>query len=680
MKKIWFLLILAGCSQADRIIDSPINFDDERISLTLEYLEQRYGLQQDDPTIDPKMIVIHYTVIPTFQKTIDAFDPSILPDRPELLGAGALNVSSQFLVDQDGSIHRLMPENYMARHTIGLNHCAIGIENVGGTEEVPLTEEQLKANIWLVKYLKKKYDIQYLIGHQEYRLFEDHALWLEKDDNYRTVKSDPGIEFMEGIRSATDHLGFLPLPGDDNSIDRVLFEDWEKYREKTLNVQRIKHKDLQPLIDAFRGKSEFEVRKVGESIEGRNLSLISIGEGGTDVFLWSQMHGNEPTATMSIFDILNFMADKSAFVDEKENLLKKVKLHFLPMLNPDGAELFRRRNALEVDINRDALRLQTPEGQTLKRVRDSLDAEFGFNLHDQSRYNNVERTAKPATLSYLAPAYNYEKEVNDVRANAMKVIVYMNRIIQKYAPGQVGRYDDTFEPRAFGDNVQKWGTSAILIESGGQYNDPEKQFIRQLNYMSILSAIFTIADGSYEEMPLEEYETIPWNNRMLFDLKIENMTFELDGTEYILDLGINLRQVDNNTHDRYHYVGSIVESGDLSTYYGYQTIDATGLKYVAGNVNTNLTYNRLEEVDFKELFSQGITDIKLPNIPAGLRYSEYPINLTLRDDPNPETIRLGNNATFLLKDEDGATQYMIVNGFAVDPEKSRMGVGNGIIR
>ena len=116
------------------------------------------------------------------------------------------------------------------------------------------------------------------------------------------------------------------------------------------------------------------------------------------------MHGNEPTATQAIFDILNFMAS-SDFSGEKTEILKSVRLHFLPMLNPDGASVFKRRNTLSIDINRDALRLQSPEGRTLKRVRDSLEAEFGFNLHDQSTYYNAERTPRPATISYLAPAY-----------------------------------------------------------------------------------------------------------------------------------------------------------------------------------------------------------------------------------------------------------------------------------
>ena len=238
-------------------------------------------------------------------------------------------------------------------------------------------------------------------------------------------------------------------------------------------------------------------------------------------------------------------------------------------MNPDGAERFQRRNALGIDINRDALRLQSPESRILKRIRDSLDADFGFNLHDQSRYYNAFRTEKPATISYLAPAYNYAKSVNKVRSDAMRVIVMMNRIIQKYAPGQVGSYNDAFEPRAFGDNLQKWGTSTILIESGGYQNDREKQEIRKLNYVSILSAIFSIADQSYKKAPLSEYEAIPRNDRKLFDVKLENMSYNLLGNTYTLDVGINHYEYDLPGNEDFYYRSGVVDQGDLSTYYGY---------------------------------------------------------------------------------------------------------------
>lgn len=209
---LFFVVILGACSSQKKIIDKPILFDEERKVLTLEYLSNRYGLDQEEPTIEPKMIVLHWTVIPTLKTTFEIFDQVTLPGRIDLKNISTLNVSSQFLVDRDGTIYQLLPETTMGRHVIGLNHCAIGIENVGGTENLPLTKKQLKANIWLVKYLKEKYDIDYLIGHYEYTLFEEHELWLEKDDGYRTEKEDPGADFMMKVRKATEKLNFKPLP------------------------------------------------------------------------------------------------------------------------------------------------------------------------------------------------------------------------------------------------------------------------------------------------------------------------------------------------------------------------------------------------------------------------------------------------------------------------------------
>ena len=206
-------MILFSCTTVRSIVDKPIGFDEDRNTLTLHYLYDRYGIVQHSPDIVPKMIVLHHTVIPTFEETFETFDPPMLEgSRPDLNGAGSLNVSSQFLVDRDGTIYRLLPETTMARHVIGLNHCAIGIENVGGTDDLPLTSKQLKSNIWLIKYLAKKYEIEYVIGHSEYTFFEGHELWLERDEDYRTTKTDPGDAFMQEVRRATKKLNFKPLP------------------------------------------------------------------------------------------------------------------------------------------------------------------------------------------------------------------------------------------------------------------------------------------------------------------------------------------------------------------------------------------------------------------------------------------------------------------------------------
>ncbi|TFG76603.1 MAG: peptidase M14, partial [Flavobacteriales bacterium] len=289
-------------------------------------------------------------------------------------------------------------------------------------------------------------------------------------------------------------------------------------------------------------------------------------------------------------------------------------------------------------------------------------------------YYNAVRTEKPATISYLAPAYNYEKEINEVRANAMKVIVFMNNIIQKYAPGQVGRYNDDFEPRAFGDNIQKWGTSAILIESGGYADDAEKQEIRKLNYVSILSAIYTIANENYKEIALEDYEKIPENDRKLFDLKIKHATYNLLGQDYWLDLGINRLEVDKEGNNDYWYSSRIIDQGDLSTYYGYENLEANGLRIKEGKVypETLKTIEAVKKIDIMNCLKMGYAYLRIADIPIGFKSSNVPINLIGPEHKVPKfDLKVGMNPTFLLE-EEGKPRYAVINGFLID-----LKTGNG---
>jgi hypothetical protein len=466
----------------------------------------------------------------------------------------------------------------------------------------------------------------------------------------------------------------------NSDITTNLYETYEKYKESILNKRRIKHHELQPLLVKHVANKAFTLKKVGESIEGRALNLISIGSGKTNVLIWSQMHGDEPTATQAIFDILNFLTSDD-FQEEKKEILENLTIHFLPMLNPDGAERFQRRNLLGVDINRDAVRLQSPESKTLKQVRDSLNADFGFNLHDQSTYYNAERTEKPATISYLAPAFNYEKNINEKRGNAMKIIVFMNNIVQKYAPGQVGRYNDDFEPRAFGDNIQKWGTSTILIESGGYANDAEKQEIRKLNYVSILSAIYTIAKKNYKDIAIEEYEKIPENDRKLFDLKIVNATYTLMGQDYVLDLGVNRLEVDKEGNNEFWYSSRIIDQGDLSTYYGYETLNAQDFTIRQGKIYpiTLINIRELKDLDSFDLLKKGFAYVRIANIPVGMLESTAPLNILGSSYKLPDLqLKVGINPTFILE-KNGKPHYAVINGFLIDLISGKSDFKNAII-
>jgi N-acetyl-anhydromuramyl-L-alanine amidase AmpD len=211
----WLLTCISftACSQKAtlRIFDKPITWNAEREQLSLNYLKERHGLTQTTATIKPQMVVVHWTAISNIEVTFDVFNPITLGGRADLTGASNLNVSSQFLIDRDGTIFRLLPETTFARHVIGLNYLAIGIENIG-SDDMPLTKAQLDANEKLIRYLKRKYPIDYVIGHHEYQRFQKTELWKETDPNYRTVKSDPGDSFMIRLRKNLTDLNLKPLP------------------------------------------------------------------------------------------------------------------------------------------------------------------------------------------------------------------------------------------------------------------------------------------------------------------------------------------------------------------------------------------------------------------------------------------------------------------------------------
>jgi hypothetical protein len=358
-------------------------------------------------------------------------------------------------------------------------------------------------------------------------------------------------------------------------FSKALFEQYDTYKETTIIHRRFKHKDLVPLIKQL----PFEKQVVGKSFEERDLYQIKLGTGKTKVLLWSQMHGDEPTATMALLDIFRFFQAKNDGFDSlRESILTNTTLYFVPMLNPDGAERYQRRTATEIDMNRDALRFQTPEGALLKKLQDELKPEFSFNLHDKNTRYSAGKSSKQATVSFLATSFDMDRNWNPTRTRAMQVICGMIEALQNFIPGHLGRWNDEHEPRAFGDNVAKWGSSLILIESGGYKEDTEKQFIRKLNFVAILTGLQAIAEKSYTHYTLATYEALPNNERYLYDLLIRNAEFDYKGKIVIKDIAIDLIEKNIRNATGFTIKSVIEDMGDLSTFWGIKEIDATGLR------------------------------------------------------------------------------------------------------
>ncbi len=341
-------------------------------------------------------------------------------------------------------------------------------------------------------------------------------------------------------------------------------------RVSGLDDRRFDHATYWAAVEPYLGRS-VSSRVAGESGEGREIRHLSFGHGPTTVLLWSQMHGNESTASMSLADIIRFF-DESPDHPLARRIAEGSTVHMVPMLNPDGAERFQRRNAQGIDVNRDARRLQTPEGRLLKAVRDEVEPDFGFNLHDQGAAIRVGDSSRGVAIALLAPAFNEARDVDDKRRRAMQVASLLIEAMDPLVGDHIAKYDDTFNPRAFGDLMGAWGASTVLIESGAWENDPQKQHLRETNFVGILTALDAIATGRYLEYDPGVYEALEYNGRRVTDLLIAGGTIAVPGVPPLqADLLVD--------YDRplLREGAVIVEIGDMGEAEAQDTLDVRGL-------------------------------------------------------------------------------------------------------
>ncbi|HEX2190485.1 MAG TPA: M14 family zinc carboxypeptidase [Longimicrobiaceae bacterium] len=360
---------------------------------------------------------------------------------------------------------------------------------------------------------------------------------------------------------------------DAAALARELGELHGRHRVEAIASRRFTHRELWdalgPLVDGAAGMRREEV---GRSAEGRPIHAVRYGAGPTRVLLWSQMHGNESTATMALADVLRFLAEEPEHPLARR-LAERLTVVAVPMLNPDGAERFQRRNALGIDVNRDARALATPEGRALRELQRTLRPDFGFNLHDQDVRARVGASDdRLAAIALLAPPFDAARSHNPVRDRARRVAAVVRGAVEPLVAGHVTRYDDSYNPRAFGDGMQRWGTSTVLIESGGWRGDPEKQYLRRVNFVALLAALDAIATGAFAAADPAAYESLPANGRPVNDLLVRGGSVVLPGIPpYRADLAVDYADAPARTG------GRLVDAGDLAEAAARDTIDAAGL-------------------------------------------------------------------------------------------------------
>lgn len=347
----------------------------------------------------------------------------------------------------------------------------------------------------------------------------------------------------------------------------------ERFKIGAISSRRFTHAEFWDAVNPVLAPGMLRSTEFGKSLQGRSLRALTAGNGPTTVLLWSQMHGDESTATMSLADLMAWFNSRTRERDAlRELLLQRLTIVMVPMLNPDGAELFQRENAMGIDVNRDARRLSTPEARALKALRDSIKPSFGFNLHDQNARTLGGPNGRQVGIALLAPAADAERSYGPTRAMARLVAARMREVLEQEIPGRVAKYDDAFNPRAFGDLIQQWGTSTVLIESGALPNDPEKQRLRTVNVIAILTALEAIATGGYRAANPATYESLPVNAGAAVDVVITGARLVLPGeAPMFVDIAMNYEDALRKGRLR------VREVGDLAGVAALDTINANGL-------------------------------------------------------------------------------------------------------
>lgn len=346
-------------------------------------------------------------------------------------------------------------------------------------------------------------------------------------------------------------------------FDSIL-SNYDTLRNTSLRGRYITYQHIEPEL---RELVPFcEVQEIGRSVLNTPIHIISLGEGPIKILAWSQMHGNESTTTKAIFDLLKLLMRGTEY-PEAQSILKSCSIRIIPMLNPDGAERYTRENVNSVDLNRDAFQLEEKESKVLRKYLEEFQPDFCLNLHDQRTIFSAGDTDKPATLSFLAPAMDAERSINESRKRSMQIIGVMNAVLQNYLPKQIGRYDDAFNINCTGDSFQALGIPTILFEAGHYPNDYQREETRKYMTLAILIALSTISSSDFNGIPQDSYTAIPENRKNFFDVILRNAKVRGE----IVDVAIQFKEKVRLGGVVFEPVVEIIDSS--LSFYGHKEIE-----------------------------------------------------------------------------------------------------------
>jgi len=359
-----------------------------------------------------------------------------------------------------------------------------------------------------------------------------------------------------------------------------LLQDYSHYKHADFSKRYLSYSAIKNYLFELEKSSTFKLKTIGYSVNKESIFSVSLGTGKTNILMWSQMHGNESTTTKAVLDFLH-ACEKERLPFLKE-LLQNCRLTIIPVLSPDGLRAYTRVNANNVDLNRDAVQVSQPESRVLQAVFNEVKPDFCFNLHDQRTIFSAGNQPKSASVSFLAPAYDEERNVNDTRKKAMQLISVMNEALQNIIPNEVGRYDDSFNLNCVGDFFQSKASTTILFEAGHVADDYNREETRKLIFIALLKGLEAIVEKSYLNYSVKQYEAIPENQKLFYDCIIRSVI--VDGKR--TDLAIQFEE--RLEGDCIKFIPKLEKVGELDNFFGHQEFKGNGKVVMINNSTENL--------------------------------------------------------------------------------------------
>ncbi|MEE9465546.1 MAG: M14 family metallocarboxypeptidase [Candidatus Neomarinimicrobiota bacterium] len=130
---------------------------------------------------------------------------------------------------------------------------------------------------------------------------------------------------------------------------------------------------------------------IGKSVQGRDIPALYFTLDKTFgnkrdkkplVLIYCQQHGNEPSGKEAALIVARQLTERD------RDILKYLDLILVPQVNPDGAELEQRKNANDMDLNRNHVILSEPESSALHTLFLKWMPEVTLDVHE---YNAISK-------------------------------------------------------------------------------------------------------------------------------------------------------------------------------------------------------------------------------------------------------------------------------------------------